>query len=102
MRATMHKMARADVNAVTLCAADKSTAGADGGHQLDSEDEMSSWEYMLLNVGDWEFGRIHETLSDLSRHGWELNSSVGAGSPRLRPVSGELLLRLRRPAHACG
>jgi len=63
---------------------------------------MSSWEYMLLNVGDWEFGRIHETLSDLRRHGWELNCAVGAGTPRLRPGSGGLLLRLRRPAFARG
>lgn len=61
---------------------------------------MSSWEYMLLNVGDWEFGRMHETLADLAHRGWELNSAMGAETPRLRPGGRGLLLRLRRPASA--
>jgi hypothetical protein len=61
---------------------------------------MSGWEYMLLNIGDWEFGRVHETLSELTRQGWELSHAVGADSVSLRPDSGALLLRLRRQAAA--
>jgi hypothetical protein len=96
----MEKAARRDVKTVTPFASSGPFACAAGGELLEQEDEMSSWEYKILDVGDWEFGRIHDALADFRRQGWELACAVGAGAPRLRPESGGLLLRLRRPAYA--
>lgn len=61
---------------------------------------MSGWEYLLLNIGDWEFGRLHETLAELARQGWEVSHAIGGDSVPLRPDSGVLMLRLRRQAAA--
>jgi hypothetical protein len=62
------------------------------------EDRMGvRWEYMTLDVSNWEFGEMHARLAGLEHDGWEV---AAPGMPRLRPVGteGELQLVLRRQA----
>lgn len=62
----------------------------------------SNWNYKLINVTDWEFGRIHDAKQALESRGWELdgvvrfNGELCGSEPCVAPV--RLRFKRRRSA----
>lgn len=62
------------------------------------EDEMAYLDYMWIDIGNWEFGRMHKELQALGDQGWEVDGVVddSKNSPASAGGASAVCLRLKR------